>query len=672
MNALQDAVPEDVRGKLTSAVSEILHNQGTNLKLDGLLNISRTPNVASGLKSKIQEKGGLSSAGGPEDAHSSDPRDRVDELANNSNDNQVSVERSAGGLEPELQVSETQSTAHGDNFSSSMKKDPIEQEKYHENVHISRAAQYAAHNENGSDTGAKPEFSSQSASAGGTEDVTSDQHKADQNGGLAKVDVKEGDNIQQNVEKVANSSTDQNKTMSLKAEEGLPHPVSPSEPQTIEREGSDGLKKDEKSVPSILNQNSSDSPTFSVSQALDALTGIDDSTQVAVNSVFGVIENMITQLEVEKDTETKFNDKKEDEDRAGYPSDNHQVSNDYKSMEEDNKGNLSSDSDIVDISSNDETKAHNDARTRQTEEERPIPIKRNSSVSSWENDMGSHAKEEENGPMEHLVNRKLLAVHSNKVRRLCNFPLYITTNPYGDSLYKEYLRKYLLSKMSNVKPLDLDTTASLFLDYIPEEGQWKLLELPENNEDSAKHEGTDKDIQAHSPSKAVTDEVIEPPYVIMDVEKQLEPVQEYDTLDGTNQKDVISNNDSLEELMSIVKNVMLDSLKVEVDRRLSSTNSNEREPNLAREMEDVANAVSLAAGHSKDHIWFLDGKDCNSEKLGALNGEQIINAISLAIQETSYLRRLLPVGVVVGSSLAALRKFFDVAAINGRDRKSVV
>lgn len=48
MNALQDAVPEDVRGKLTSAVSEILHNQGTNLKLDGLLNISRIPNMASG------------------------------------------------------------------------------------------------------------------------------------------------------------------------------------------------------------------------------------------------------------------------------------------------------------------------------------------------------------------------------------------------------------------------------------------------------------------------------------------------------------------------------------------------------------------------------------------------------------------------------------------------
>ncbi|GFY98480.1 myosin family protein with Dil [Actinidia rufa] len=53
--ALQDAVPEDVCGKLTVAVSEILHNQGTNFKFDGRISES---------KSKTQENaGGLSSAG---------------------------------------------------------------------------------------------------------------------------------------------------------------------------------------------------------------------------------------------------------------------------------------------------------------------------------------------------------------------------------------------------------------------------------------------------------------------------------------------------------------------------------------------------------------------------------------------------------------------------------
>jgi hypothetical protein len=41
MKALEDAVPEDVREKLTAAVSGILHTQGTHLKFDGLLDISR-------------------------------------------------------------------------------------------------------------------------------------------------------------------------------------------------------------------------------------------------------------------------------------------------------------------------------------------------------------------------------------------------------------------------------------------------------------------------------------------------------------------------------------------------------------------------------------------------------------------------------------------------------
>ncbi|KAF3439735.1 hypothetical protein FNV43_RR18013 [Rhamnella rubrinervis] len=58
MKALQDAVPEDVRDKLSTAVSGILHAQGTNLKINELLDIARSSNVSSGLKSKIQDKVG--------------------------------------------------------------------------------------------------------------------------------------------------------------------------------------------------------------------------------------------------------------------------------------------------------------------------------------------------------------------------------------------------------------------------------------------------------------------------------------------------------------------------------------------------------------------------------------------------------------------------------------
>ncbi|CAM8963815.1 unnamed protein product [Rhodiola kirilowii] len=49
-------------------------------------------------------------------------------------------------------------------------------------------------------------------------------------------------------------------------------------------------------------------PSIHLSEAFDTLTGMDDSTQTAVNSVFGVMEDMITQLEEKTDNEKEIKD----------------------------------------------------------------------------------------------------------------------------------------------------------------------------------------------------------------------------------------------------------------------------------------------------------------------------------------------------------------------------
>ncbi|XP_058215427.1 uncharacterized protein LOC131326609 isoform X2 [Rhododendron vialii] len=675
MKAFQDAVPEDVREKFTTAASGILRNRGANLKLDSHLNIGPIPTVPSEIQSEMNERAGVSSAGGYEDPHSSDPRTRVDDLEDYS-DGQILVDKPAGGVNSERQASDTlhkmtgyghfQSTTHGGNVSCSIKEDIIEGESNHENGCISREtdAEYYGYNENESAAGGKPYCPGWSVSASGTGNVAVVVDKVDQNG-LVESDKKEGDDIQENIEIVTNLSTDPNKMMpSTEAEEGLSHPVSSFEAQPMKREGS---------MHSVHNQNSYDPATFSVSQALDALTGIDDSTQVAVSSVFGVLEGMITQLEFEKADETKFDKKEVEDGRAGFLSKNRQLVNDYNSMSnEENNNDLSSQSDMEnDLPSYDEIDLHNDARSRWEEEGRPISspdsVLGNSISSSWENSVVCHINEEK-GTGEDLLRSKLLAKQPNKVRHLFNSPLYITTNPFSDTLYKEYLPESLLSKTQS-KSLDSDTTTTLFLDYIPEEGQWKLLEQPGNNEHVAGdvNEGDRKDIRAHSPSKAATIEVIKPLYVIMDAGQQQEPVQEYGTVDYTYQKCVI-NNCTSEELMSFVKSTILDALKVEVGRRLSVAKTKEMEPNLAKDLEEIANAVSLAAGH----ILSWDVKNHNSEKLGTLNGEHIVKAISLAVQETNYVRRLLPLGIVVGLSLAALRKSFNVATVNGSAQSETI
>ena len=102
------------------------------------------------------------------------------------------------------------------------------------------------------------------------------------------------------------SSTDQNKVSSAATADATVSSAGSSEAQPVEGEGNDNQRKENKDLqhaPDQIKSTIPDSnpPTFSVSQALDALTGMDDSTQVAVNSVFGVIENMISQLEEEKD-----------------------------------------------------------------------------------------------------------------------------------------------------------------------------------------------------------------------------------------------------------------------------------------------------------------------------------------------------------------------------------
>ncbi|KAI8553266.1 hypothetical protein RHMOL_Rhmol05G0002200 [Rhododendron molle] len=675
MKALQDAVPEDVREKLTTAASGILCNRGANLKLDSHLNIGPIPTVPSEIQSEMNERAGVSSAGGYEDPHSSDPRTRVDDLEDYS-DSQILMDKPAGGVNSERQSSDTlhkmtgyghfQSTTHRGNASCSIKEDIIEGESNHENGCISREtdAEYYGFNENESAADGKPYCPGWSVSASGADDVAVVVDKVDQNGPV-ELDKKEGDDIQENIDIVTNLSTDPNKTMpSTEAEEGLSHPVSSFEAQPMKREGS---------MHSVHNQNSYDPATFSVSQALDALTGIDDSTQVAVSSVFVVLEDVITQLEFEKADKTKVDKKEVGDGRAGSLSKNRQLINDYSSMSnEENNNDLSSQSDMEnDLPSYDGIDLHNDARSRWEEEGKPISspdsVMGNSISSSWENSVVRHINDEI-GTGEDLLRSKLLAKQPNNVRHLFNSPLYITTNPYSDPLYKEYLPESLPSKTQS-KSLDSDTTTTLFLDYFPEEGQWKLLEQPGNNEHAAGDvdEGDRKDIRAHSPSNSATIEVIKPLYVIMDAVQQQEPVREYGTVDYTYQKCVI-NNCTSEELMSFVKSTILDALKVEVGRRLSVAKTKEMEPNLAKDLEEIANAVSLAAGH----ILSWDVKNNNSEELGTLNGEHIVKAISLAVQETNYVRRLLPLGIVVGSSLAALRKSFNVATVNGSTQSETI
>ncbi|XP_021678943.2 uncharacterized protein LOC110663827 isoform X2 [Hevea brasiliensis] len=684
MKALQDAVPEDVRGKLTGAVTGILHAQNTNLKLDGLL--GKVPAVSSAIKSKFQEKsrGASNDEATLNDPQSLDEMKIPDDLADVSGNNQPGSDKSTAGLEPEHHSSEnlhnssdlgqpqTVNIQQGDPYGSV--KGTNEPGNNHESNELvkEKAASYSNSVEKGLETSTKQSVTSRTENAAGTEEAVVDEYKVDEDGGMPQLEMIRETNTQKNEEKMPNSSTDQSKMASGNMVEEASSPaVFSSDSQPMGNDSSDTQKRDNKAVQPVSDQNKpiasdSNSPTFNVAQALDALTGMDDSTQVAVNSVFGVIEDIISQLEEEKDDENKIQDRDEVEGETVDSRSKKENASGDSLLKMNGKNDLTMQPGISQDSAVYKHKANgvnpqNVANTGRVEEKltgNSVLYGENGADGSQESTSSNYTYKK-GIKKNQLVGFKFLADYADK--HVNSIPLYITANPYGDYLQNEYFRRYLLSKMPNGKPLDLDTTTALLLDYFPEEGQWKLLEQPGNIGESIDDVTAYKD-QIHSPVKVNdTDNYIEPSYVLLDAEKQQETVGEYSVVDNFDEN--VENGDyRLEEVMQFVKILIVDALRFEIDRKFSTDDMKEMESTLTSDLEQVANAVSLAIG--QEGTLCLQGKDFSivsaSEKMGTLQGECIVRAISSAVLSTSYLRSVLPVGVVIGSSLAALRKYFNV------------
>ncbi|KAF3439736.1 hypothetical protein FNV43_RR18014 [Rhamnella rubrinervis] len=520
------------------------------------------------------------------------------------------------------------------------------------------------------ESGTKPSSSSHADKAVGGEEANVDKYK-DENVRIAQLDTKE-ENNSKNEEK---SVQDHNKMASPSITGDVsssPGSFSEAQVQPVEGEDHDN-QRDNKNIQPVPDQtkSNSDSPAFSVSEALDALAGMDDSTQVAVNSVFGVIENMISQLEEGSDNENEVKDKKTDSGSDSVSTSQHLI--DDHRLENSEAINIDK-SVQADRLSDPFVLEHNenspDSPYRFIEKGRSqssTSFNGNNTNSSQKSDKGKNGDRKNN----ELVGSNLLVDNSDKLKKVTTVPPYITSNPYEGSLYNERIHNHLLSKIPT-KPLDIDTTTAMLLDYLPEEGQWMLLEQPENIGSSVDDVATRKDVgrkmEPQTPAKA-DDQVIEPSYIVLDSEPQQEPVEEYENIDDGKEGIEINDNRS-EELMSFVKSVILNSLKVEVGRRQSAADLKEMEPNLARDIEQVANAASLSIRLNKEQTQFSQvsyHSTDSEEKLGTLDGENIISAISSAVQETSYLRKVLPFGVVVGSSLAALRKHFIVATVHNQN-----
>ncbi|KAM0018252.1 putative alcohol O-acetyltransferase [Helianthus debilis subsp. tardiflorus] len=573
MNALQDAVPEDVRGKLSSSVITILENQKKTLN-----GRSHVPDGTSALNTKMQERSvGLSSV--EKEKHASELNTSLTE--EDSNNHPFSKNDASGNIDDasrlqggEISNSETTSNRNQDDFSNETdaqfhdsdssvvpdisrkmerSEDPISDQVNLGLEGGTNVEKDNRHKDATTDISTPPRTEKEEGDKGGeisNSETTSNRNQDDFSNETAAQfhdsDSSVTPDISRKMERSEDHISDQ---VNLGLEGGTnvekdnrdkDASTDISTPPGTEKEEGDNQKKEESSA-------SSNSPSFSVSQALGALTGMDDSTQVAVNSVFSVIEDVITHLEGNREN-------------GSQP--------------------------VTESESAAPPQKEGDEKSSMTTELKQVGTMSNS----------REKKDEANKNPQDIRNS-------------------ITRLPYRNSITR-------LPKMKN--DLQLDT---LCLDYVPEEGQYKLLDV-----DVPSHEPSDVDVECNS-------EIIEPTYVILD---DWDPVGEkHETGDAA----------SVEHLQ-FVKDNILKSLEVEVSRRIQATYMADVALELKKELENVANIISLAVVDDKPHgISFSNLQD-----------EHVLDTISSAVQGTRYMKEVLPVGIVVGSTLASLRKIVNINA----------
>ncbi|XP_045813223.1 uncharacterized protein LOC123907154 isoform X3 [Trifolium pratense] len=662
MNALEGAVPEDVRGKLKDAVAGILQARGSDLKFDRILS-TQSPNL-SPEKNNQEKLTGASSAEVREDGSSSNQMKNTSSSIDGSDNIPSGMGEPVEGTETEVIGVEKHSTNLGQSQESNNEVGSIRKETGESRDNNDKNEDLKGkvvpdmdHSEKGLETDSKSYTPNHTDGAGGSEAEAVTEQKS-QNSGIAQTDTEEND-IPKVDEKSQDFSSDQSKKASTDAKEEPSSPPMSSENQTVEGEVNGSENKDIKNVQQTSPQtNSSNSgsaaPALSVSQAFEALTGMDDSTQMAVNSVFGVIENMLSQLEKSSDNEAEVKDGKAVE---------HKVEEQQKSNSQNNDSNTSGNPSLDDH--HDDMSLRNDSC--HAEELKSTRTINGSGVCDSQN---CHSNDlpvkKPSNTNSQLIDKRYLVDEWDGHRHVNRMPEFIIAGSYGhgNSLYKKYLRKQLVSDIPT-KSLDLDTTTALFLDYFPE-GQWKLSQNMEiSSADAEIYKEVGSKMKAHTSAKSFDEkECIEPPYVILDTEKQQEPVKELITKDTENRM-IHTGDERSEKSIQFVKNRVLDSLKMEVDRKLNVAEMIEMKPKLAEDLEHVANAVSLAVVTSKEQLLYSESQDHDVKgavgKVGTLDGEHIISAISSSVQQTSCLRKVIPVGVIVGSILAALRKYFNIA-----------
>ncbi|KAK8934207.1 Embryogenesis-associated protein EMB8 [Platanthera zijinensis] len=631
MKALQGAVPEDVRGKMTTSVADIMRSQSTNLNFDAVKQISRIPNVTSELKSKIHEKIKGSS---PKELSYDDATLDQRKVGKSNGDG------SEGSIGPP-QEKDAQSSLSID--AGSELEDKTNQPNKPDQVG-GRTNQ---------DGGEQYEITEKLDAS----DTKSDQSQTLGDDATTADDCAAVDSLNSSISNLSNSEESSSAGSfphQVPGEEGSQNNDENSTQDSISQNVQSSSKSEETS-PQIL---SSESHSVSVSQALDALTRFDDSTQMAVNSVFGVIESMIDQLEK---SNQDFEEVKETGDQRSIKGFNDPPL--INGEESSNLASVNNGSSTGPYLSQPATQPENlfndgDAEYYEYTIDQLGSSKINHSSAPSSDEIIKHFEQDD------IEASTSCSTNLRKYGDTTNLTPDAAMKRYWLLLYASYLNRYF-TKLPNMKFLDLETATDLFLDS--EEGRWKMIDQPSSSIITTGRNG--KLQNSNFASKRSDEEnAVEPFNAIIDgvYSKCDNEVCLQD--DKNNNED---DNSMKEKLVFLIKNTLLNDLKIEVCRRIGLPDSKEFDSILADDLENFTDAVSRAVVSYSDIKSFKTNIGAKLVKFGTVDGQQTVEIMLSALKDAVRLREVLPFGVIVGTSLASLLTYFQVVALHDDAKKMI-
>ncbi|CAM8969887.1 unnamed protein product [Rhodiola kirilowii] len=598
LKALQDAIPEDASEKLTTTVSEI-SNTVKNLKLDGVLNISQNSKVLSGSE-KVGETSNL---------NVSSSRNSIDEDV----DPEHELDATLLGNKPRAEANDIKHTSEEENDVQSQSVDNhVDQDA--DSVPEGLVDSVSVHNgtpaySDEKEVNVNGDLTSSPESVLGNKEPIVDQYQGNEDHETPQFAAKKETDTQNIEKKSKDSSADPNK-IEPPAESHQAVSSSKSDPVCDATE-----KIEEKGTQLVPDNRKTDlsnpaPPSIHLSEAFDTLTGMDDSTQTAVNSVFGVMEDMITQLEEKTDNEKEIKDIQDVVDEKPH----HAITNNCN-IEDEGDYNNQQNAEIQDSSTSaypgDSLESPHTVMNELVDERMVKGSSLAEDISGCNN--------------EHLVNKEKDNDQAGNNNPSCSSP-HTVESPHYDIESEKH--------MNTATMLDMNTATSPCLDYSPDESQLKHLEQPGISEDT--------DNSTERPKKHV----------------------EGHDMENDSREDAETKIEKIHDLNLLVKSIIMDSLEAEVLHRVSEKDMKAISHNLAKDLELVSNVISQAVIEDTVATWSSTGRCLNNDNSSMtcsnLRAEHIVKAVSFTDQEAQYLRRILPVGVIVGSSLAALKKYFNL------------